>query len=75
MADAWLIWIGVATGFLLALLCALGGFPLAGVFLGTAIVLAARAAAAPAARAEADGRLRRACDRLPFCDCGSAIRD
>lgn len=75
MADAWLIWLGVMTGFLLALLCALGGFALAGVFLGTAIVLAARAGAAPAARAEAEGTLRRVCDRLPFCDCESAIRD
>jgi hypothetical protein len=75
MAGAWLIWLGVVTGVLLASICALGGFPLVGVFLGTAIVLAARAAAALAARAEADGGLRRVCDRLPFCDCGPAIRD
>jgi len=70
MADGWLIWLGAFIGLALAVLCALGGFPLGGIFLGAVITLAARSATAPAARAETDETLRRVCNRFPFCDCG-----
>jgi len=70
MANAWLAWAGLFVGLAFAVLCALAGFVLVGIFLGAAIALAARSATAPAARADADESLRRACHRLPFCDCG-----
>jgi hypothetical protein len=75
MADSWLVWLGLFVGFVLAVLCALAGFLLVGVFLGAGVALAARTAAAPAARAEVDEPLRRACNRLPFCDCRPQVRD
>jgi len=75
MADGWLIWLGACTGLALAVLCTLAGYPLVGIFLGAVITLAARSATRPAARAETDETLRRACDRLPFCDCGQQARD
>jgi hypothetical protein len=70
MADAWLAWTGLVVGLALAILCALAGFALVGIFLGAAIALAARSATAPEARAATDEVLRGACNRLPFCDCG-----
>jgi hypothetical protein len=70
MADGWLIWLGAFVGLALAVLCALAGYPFIGLFPGAVIMLAARGATAPAARAETDATLRRACNRLPFCECG-----
>lgn len=75
MADGWLIWLGAFTGLALAVLCALAGYPLVGIFLGAVVTLAARSATGPAARAETDATLRRVCDRLPFCDCEERARD
>ena len=57
----------VATGF--AVLLTLAGVPLVGLFLAAVILWAGRAAESPAARKETDGTVRRACNRLPFCDC------
>jgi hypothetical protein len=69
VAGRWLYWVGAAFAGLLAALCAFAGFPVVGIFLGFVTWMSARAAVAPEPRAEADNTLRRACDRLPFCDC------
>ena len=71
MAGRWLLYVGSGFAIAMALLLALAGVPLVGVFLAAVIWLAARSAVAPAERAEAVHELRRECDRLPFCDCGS----
>jgi hypothetical protein len=71
VAGRWLFWLGFVVAVALAGVCALAGAPLVGVFLGAVVWLAARAAVAPEARAEVDDGLKRACDRLPFCNCGS----
>jgi hypothetical protein len=70
MADAWLFWAGLFVGLTLVILCALAGFALLGIFLGTVIALAARSATAPEARAATNEIMRGACNQLPFCDCG-----
>jgi len=74
MADGWLLWAGALVGLVLAVLCALAGFALLGIFLGAVVTLAARSATAPAARAETDETIRRGCIRPPFCDCGQQFR-
>jgi hypothetical protein len=71
VAGRWLFWLGFVVAVALAGVCAVAGAPLVGVFLGAVVWLAARAAVAPEARAEVDDGLKRACDRLPFCNCGS----
>jgi hypothetical protein len=70
VADSWAFWFGGSVGLTLAVLCALAGYAFIGLFLGSVITLAARAALAPAARTATDDTLKRACDRLPFCECG-----
>jgi hypothetical protein len=74
VAGRWLYWLGGAVAVTLAAVCAAAGVPLVGIFLGGVVWLAARAAVAPDVRAEADDGLKRACDQLPFCDCGTRER-
>jgi hypothetical protein len=69
MAGSWLYRAGAVVGVALALLLISAGLPLAGLFLGGVVWLSARAAVAPEERRRMDNGLRRACDRLPFCDC------
>jgi hypothetical protein len=69
VADGWLLWAAGLLAGIFVVVLALAGLGLVGVFLAAAVWLAARAAVAPAARAEVDEALRRACARLPVCDC------
>jgi hypothetical protein len=70
MADAWVFWLAVALGAGFAFVLALAGIPLMGLFLAGIIVWAGRAAESQIAREKTDAALKRACNRLPFCDCG-----
>ena len=69
MGNSWLLWCAGVLAVAFAVLLALAGVALVGVFLAAVIWLAARRAVTPNARAEVDEALRRACDRLPVCDC------
>jgi uncharacterized iron-regulated membrane protein len=70
MADTWVFWLAVALGIGFAVVLALAGMPLVGLFLAGVVVWAARAAESQIAREETDAALKRGCNRLPFCDCG-----
>jgi uncharacterized iron-regulated membrane protein len=70
MADTWVFWLAVALGIGFAVVLALAGMPLVGLFLAGVVVWAARAAESQIAREETDAALKRGCNRLPLCDCG-----
>jgi hypothetical protein len=70
VADAWLFWVAVAVAAVFVVTLGLAGKLLVGLFLGAVVVAAGRAALAPHERARCDAALRRACNRLPACDCG-----
>jgi hypothetical protein len=71
LADAWLVWLAGVVALAFVILLTIAGYAAVGLFLGVVIWLAARSAATPDARSSVDGSLRRTCDRVPFCDCGS----
>jgi hypothetical protein len=75
VAGPWLYSAGGAVGVALALLIISAGLPLVGLFLGVIVWLSARAAVAPEERRRMDNHLRRACNRLPFCDCRAGERE
>jgi hypothetical protein len=74
VADAWLFWLALCVAIVFLVLFGLAGYAAMGVVLSVAVVLSARAALAPRAREDTDEALRRACDRLPFCDCALSGR-
>jgi hypothetical protein len=74
MADGWLLWCGGALAGVFLVLLTLAGMPLVGVFLGAVVWFSARRAVKPDSRVEVDDALRRACDRLPFCDCAPSSK-
>ena len=69
VAGPWLFWLAVAVAMVFLVLFALARLRGDGRRSLGAIVLSARAALAPSAREDTDEALRRACHRLPFCDC------
>jgi hypothetical protein len=74
VADAWLFWLALSVAIVFLVLFAVAGYAVMGLVLLGAIVLSGRAALAPSAREDTDDALRRACDRLPFCDCAPSGR-
>ena len=69
MADARLFWLATGLAVGVFALLTLAGFGFVGLFLAAVIWLAGRSATKRESRTEAEASLRRACDRLPFCDC------
>jgi hypothetical protein len=65
VGESWLLWCGGLLAVTFAVLLALAGVALVGIFLAAVVWLAARRAVTAEARAEVDEALRRTCDRLP----------